>query len=510
MLKSYFTSIVIIIFSLNCSAQSAELLVTISEGSPNSLSGLGATFTGQLMDDGLLYFRGSDNGLNESVWTTDGTVAGTQELADESGEGNWNGLRFIDAGVLKRDNNTDVWSILKTGTTQFVTLPNFPVESIEFVQKNTAGQYFFSVDRDDEQVLYITDFNQNTLELGVFHPDQTNLTLSAGTEAVTMFNTNSFASDSPVMYRIGANQILSIADYLSQWFTVSSVDYAYVYDKFMIFSFNNSQRYIMNMETETYEFYSYIDEPYDYHVNGDDVYVISKDKVTKFNKTTLANSTLFQYASAFGTSIKMNDKIYLNGSETGGGDVGVMEVDLNSDAVTFLPGSEIGNFFYGARFAEYEDDLYFIAQSEYHLLKKYDFDNNEPITMDTLATVTGATVNHALVNVNDNLVISRRPMPIGHELYVLNTSFNTSIMNDIVVTDLKVVPTISSTTVQLHLDHSRFSHDQAINLVDMQGNKVSDMSIKDGVLDIRKLAAGMYIGFVEVENTIYRFKILKQ
>ncbi len=511
MLKFLFTPVVLLLFCLTTFAQNAELLATISDQPPNSLSGLGATFTGHLMNDGLLYFKGSDNGLNESVWTTDGTVAGTQELTDELTEGNWNGLRFIDAGVLKRDNSSDVWSILKTGTTQFVTLPDFPTESIDFIEKNTAGQYFFTVEREDNQVLYTTDFNQNTTELGVFHPDQTFLALYAGNNAVTMFNTNSFTSDIPVIYDIDLNQIVSLEDYLSEWFTVTSVEYAYAYDKYMIFSINNSQRYIMNMETEVYESYSFIREPLNYYEYGDDIYVVGEDEVTKFNQTTLANSEVFEEASAFGTSILMNDKLYLNGSETPGGTIGVIEIDLSNDAVTYLPGSDIGNFFYGARFAALDNELYFIVQTEYHLLKKYDFANNEAITMDTLASVTGATVNHALENVNGNLVISRRPMPIGHELYVLNTDVSSNIIeNNINVTDLKSVPTVSSTTIDLYLDNAKFGYHVPVNLIDMKGNNISNISLNDGSIDIQNLAVGMYIGLVEFEGRFYRFEIVKQ
>ena len=267
----------------------------------------------------------------------------------------------------------------------------------------------------------------------------------------------------------------------------------------------------MNVETGAYEQFLYVNEPHTYYEYGNNIYVISNDDVHKFDKVTLLNSVVFENAWDFGTSILTDDKIYLSGSETANSDIGVVEINLTNDVVTFLPNSETGNTLYSPKLALYENELYFIAKTiDHHLLNKYDFDNNIAITLDTLATLTGATVEHALENVNGNLLISKRPMSIGHELYVWVEDSIIIANNNYTVNKLNVYPTVSSTEVNLLLEDNLINKNTRLTLFDLMGNAILTSPITNTRIDIRKLTAGVYIGIVESDDVVYRFEIIKQ
>lgn len=487
--------------------QGISLLKTISEGAPNSLSGLGSTFFGNNIGGKNLYFKGSKDGLKDAIWVTDGTISGTQKLIEESNTfgGNWGRFIFLDDAVLIQLD--DEWYGLYPDDPTPEPIPGLPAESIKNIVTNTDGLTYVTTERDGNQILHVK-IDNGFSELGVFHPDQPQLTLTAGTMGAVIFNDNPFVDDYPKLYLRQSNEMVDMNDYLSQWFTITTFDYAYIHDKYMITYFTDGDNffsgYIIDMETETFEEFPFIREPVSYNYFEDNIFLVSKRDVIQINTNDMSSTILYDEVFSFTTSLRHEDKLYINGSHD---DILITEIDMTTGIAKELPDSFTGNSLYNNKFEIYKDEFYYISKSTHSILHKYDFVDETSITIDTLSTHTGATVDHALVTVGDHLVISKRPNPIGHELYVYNAELNS--VTNLSYTDLDAVPTLSSDFIELRQEGISFDKNTSTIIIDKNGKMYDSAEIRNGQIDIANYPSGMYFGIIEFGNELFRYTFIK-
>jgi hypothetical protein len=504
-------SFVVINFSY---AQVSTNLVTITEGSPVNSGGLGYTFYGKVMNDGNMYFRGSSNGLREAIWKTDGTIQGTSKLIEEENTfgGNWDRILLLDEGVLLNDN--DGWSILSSTTNSVQARPNLPAEYMYDIFKVSEVSYLFTTDRDDDIILYRADneFDQ-IVEIGNIHTQGSSISITAGSEGAISFNTNSFQEDFPMVYLRSTDQIMAIEDYFSSLsLSYSSLNYGYIYDKYLIISYadgdNFSQNGIINMKDGTITNFTYIWEPISFHDYEDKFVVVTQKEVVSINKSDLSFTKIFDQVFSFSTSKLIDDKMYVIGRAENFSE-NIVEVDLTENTFRYLDNARTGSSFYDPKMEYYEGKFYYLAEEDHQLLMTYDFVNNTSVVVDTLSTVTGATVNHALVKVNDQLVISKRITPLQHELYVLGDGGPSAIHN-LQITDLDVVPSISNSSITVNTNLIFSGSELEVSIFNNQGALVMTQKISnDGILTVSNLPTSTYYGVIKEENKAFRFKFIK-
>lgn len=507
-MTSKFTLVLsLIFFSSVMMGQGVTLLQTISEGDPNSLSGLGYSFSGKIIEEENLYFRGSKNGLTEAIWETDGTVAGTHKIIEEGNGISWSSMWFLDEVVIVKE--SDGWSFLEDDSlTPITDLPN---EDIRHLEQSTNNDLYIATRRDNNIILHASNNDNDDLqEIGEFHPSQNSLVMTVGTEGAMIFNDNPFVEDFPKVYLKASNEIVDINEYLSQWFTVSSFNYAYLYDKYMFTNFNDGNNfagnYIIDMELGTYAEFQFIREPISYTRHNGNLFMVTKSEVVKIDESDLSSVEIYDDVFPFSTSLVIEDKVYINGDD--GDNVIVVEIDMNASSVRALPGTFTGDSFYDNKFEVYKDEFYYISKTTHSVLHKYDFDNDMPVVIDTLSTHTGASVNHALVAIGDHLVISKRPTPIGHELYVYNSEA-TGVTN-LSYTNLEVLPTIAENQIQLRKEGVLFQENGEVQIIDMNGKQNVTLLMDNGQIDVSNFSKGMYVGVLSIADEVFKFTFLKQ
>ena len=160
-MTSKFTLVLsLIFFSSVMMGQGVTLLQTISEGDPNSLSGLGYSFSGKIIEEENLYFRGSKNGLTEAIWETDGTVAGTHKIIEEGNGISWSSMWFLDEVVIVKE--SDGWSFLEDDSlTPITDLPN---EDIRHLEQSTNNDFYIATKRDNNIILHASNNDNDDLQ----------------------------------------------------------------------------------------------------------------------------------------------------------------------------------------------------------------------------------------------------------------------------------------------------------------------------------------------------------
>lgn len=171
-----------------------------------------------------------------------------------------------------------------------------------------------------------------------------------------------------------------------------------------------------------------------------------------------------------------------------------------------MPDAVTGTNFYTSKIEYFKNELYYLGESDHQILYKYDFVNDSPITVDTLSLSTGATVVHALIKVNDKLVISKRLGSLQHEMFVLGNGGASSI-SEIVAKKLEVNPTLASDIISIDMESIK-GNEQAL-IFDINAQLVSKLDVFNGQIDVSNLMASKYFGFIEEGNVLYRFQFVK-
>ena len=513
MIKTITTLLFAITFICFSNAQEVSTrLATITEGDAFNSAGLGVTFRGEVMSDGNLYFQGSSNGFRESIWKTDGTVSGTARVLREADEfgGDWSQKLFIDQGVIVNiDQN---WNILRPGSDILEALDNLPGDRFQSIDKVSDGSYYITVERDDNIILFTcsADFS-DVNEVGIVHPDVSFLLLTAGDAGAIILSTNTFTDDAPLVYLKETNSTQPLEDYigsLSLSIDISTLTYAYIHGRYMFLSFRDEDGFfqdkIVDMISMTSNDFEYISEPLEYYEFEDQLIIVTKREVVSLNTIDMSSKELYGNVFSFTPVEKIGDKIYFLTRENGMENL--VEVNLSDESSKSLVGAETGNSFYNSKIESYKDELYYIGESDYQILYKYDFEAESPVMIDTLSLRTGATVVHALIEVNDELVISKRFDFVQHEMFVIGDGSPSS-LRALDAKELLVSPTLASDFISIEME-SLIGNTEAL-IFNMNGQLVSKLDILNGQLDVSALMSSKYYGFVEQENKLYRFQFVK-
>jgi len=168
-----------------------------------------------------------------------------------------------------------------------------------------------------------------------------------------------------------------------------------------------------------------------------------------------------------------------------------------------------GDFFYNSKMLWYQDEFYYLARTDYNLLMKYDFNNNQQVIVDSLSEVTGATIEHALESVNGELVVSLREGFIQHELYVLG--LDPTSIKSLSINHLDVRPTLADQYITLILAEGLdITSGADLFIYNGNGQVASVPKIDDKSINVGDLPSGIYIGILKSEDKIYQFRFVRQ
>jgi hypothetical protein len=488
-------------------AQSLTLLEQIGQPPVNTQSGLSQIFTGDLLNDGNLYFLGSHDGLKQQLWRTDGTPGGTFKIFEESNIDSWQAVRFAEDGVFF--NIGDHLIFYKAGMLPFRNLG--PFQDVTFVQpeKMDSSRYIFLAHRNDTAGLVISDLTADGSfylgDIGNYHGF---MTLYASPFGAVVYHTNAFVDYEPMMYDAIADSILTVKDFLAPYKTISGVKKVALHDHYLFLevSEGGTKQYLFDLRTNTFYpgqyFFGIIEYFYPY---GDDLIIVSEREITRMDTTTYHFTEYTDEVFPLGTHLLTADKIYYHGYSTND-TVYVFELNLTSGDITRLPGGQIGKNYYGSRFAVHEDELYYLRDfGPTTFLTRYDFTDSVAVDIDSITVRNGGLViNNALIEVKGELLVSKFSPEEWHELYFLEAT--THILDPIIV-EVRVFPNPCNDLMRLDLQDLTVGE---IWIWDGVGQLVCKQNLENGVLQTQHLVDGVYHGIVLSTDKKFRFSFVKQ
>ena len=497
-------------------AQDCSELFIITEGQAVNAGGVGTTFNGKVADDDNLYFIGSTNGLRKSLWKTDGTAIGTSKvIEDESSFGsNWDNYHLIEEGFLIQDN--DNWSLITTGNNEIISLIEFEEVDFEWISESSDGTYYLAGETDSG--ILAIEFDPNTLitnQLGHVHPNTSKMNIYAGDHGVLFYAKNSSLDSETAVLIKATGELLKIGEYLATLgYAVDDYNGGYIHGKYMYASFRNDQNQFDHIIVDMASGEA---TPVDGTIQGtiqsiehdNNIYFKGSNKVIKLDTENFVTTSVFNDIFPFSPMTIFNNQLILVGENSSNNTFQIASIDMSTDEINYLPQADIGAGFLNSKFLEYNNDFYYIAtDNQENFLYKYDFVNEEPILINVLSEVTGATVVHALEKVQDRLVSSIRFDLLQHEL-----AFCSGTIDGIIepkFTELSVFPSPSSDYLIIDgLDKTGTQNDIKIF------NAVGEMMIirttdTHGKMNVSDLVAGLYYGSFTMDEESFVFRFVKE
>jgi len=491
--------------------QDCNQLATITEGPATNASGLGFRFEGEVGNDGILYFRGSPNGISNSVWRSDGTEDGTFEIlrAENQFRDNWDAFHFTPDGVFIQEDGA--WGILRNGETTLSPLPQLGDISYDQLVQGPDGTYWFAGENNGmEEVINFDATTGMTINLGAVHTHQNFSDVYAGNLATLFFPDNGNNLDGLIYFKSETisfliTELLSVSGLQAQ-----SISQASIVDDYLYVSFTNAQNQFSNViininTTEVLDASNLIGDIFHVEV-GNEIYFIADNGVLRLNTIDQSVIDIPIDIALFTPYLVLEDRLMVLGVNPNTGDTGLASIFLESGDVFYWPNAQTGNFFQNSKFLEHEGEFFYIANDNSNqTLFRYDFRQASPVRICDLSMITGATVVHALESVNGRLLPSKRFDNLQHEFFQCNVLFIST--EDPTVINLNVYP--SPTEDMLHLS-SRELLNQFVRIFDVTGQLIATYNISlDQSINVSGLEAGMYIGEILQNNKKYLFKFVK-
>ncbi len=497
--------------SILLNGQVSTQLATITEGSPVNSGGLGYSFDGKVMPNGTLLFTGSPNGSRKGIWKTNGTVAGTSKVVEETNQfGNdWDQVIYTDDGVLINDNNT--WRILKQDQTALSVIQGMPNLRLNNLTKNQDGSYYMTFTSGNDIILYAAEKNLvNIKNIGSFNPTGNAVVMSSGNYGAVTFNDNVFTSDTPYIYLKSRNESLLLLDFIKEYFpTATDVTSGFMFNEFLFVNFaepGNSGNYkIINLKNNETGASPYIRKVLAFHDYNTHVIVVTDRYVYKVNKTNFTSTEIFDNVFAFTPILFSGNKLYIIGNE--GNDENIVEINLDTNLFSILPNSKTGSSFYFSKFFQFKNEFYYISQSTHQLLNKYNFVNASSTVVDTLSLRTGATVEHSLFEVNNRLVFSKRLGFLQHEPFVLGSGTSSTLNASL--KKLIVYPTLAQNEIFVEAPEGESFLNSQCYISDNAGKMYNINITPENSFDISSLPKGNYQGILSSEKSNYVLRFIK-
>lgn len=506
-MRAVFLLLFLFIYSANY-AQELKIVKRIGTGLPNSDSGLAQSFEGALLDDGNLYFKASEMGWYEAIWKTNGTAEGTMKLFDENELDNWNGIHFIDSGILFQTNEQPEKLVYYDIEDElFTDLASFSSFSISELRKY-GDRYMMLIKAGNNAELWVSDKTADgTYKLGEVGEYHNSMKMYCSSFGAVVYNSSSFVDYEPVFYDSQTEEVLELVEYFAPFDSLNQVNDVFIHNHLLFINGkydNYFRRYIFDINSQTFYPFSFLRDVVSFVPYENDLLIFTKTQIVRLNLDDYSYNILSRDVSPFSSFHLDDDILYFIRENTNANEL--CTLNLTTQEVAKLENSNFG-FSLDNNFEIYNDEFYYksrIDGSSY--LYKYDHSQTKGLLIDTIADDNGAiTINNALEVVGDRLITSVWNRELGHELYYLSESTN-SLENYRHVEQLSVFPNPANDVIQIdNLEPQPYT----LSIFNQSGNKIIEATFTRNKVDITKFPAGLYQGYIVQRNQLYRIKFVK-
>lgn len=476
---------------------------------PDGRSGIGLEFSGQVNDaNGKLYFAGSTNQSDFTIWETDATKAGTKRTLSSSSIKNSDGLFFSNDKVYVKD--------FDGGVKLKVFSPPSNISTISFFNGKSFSKVYPMGDQaiiyGTSEKLFTTDgTNAGSVEL----PDLTGSsfnTLVTSNDTLGLITDLGFTADfEPTIIYNGGKSTAELKEYLAPVADLELVRAAVIIEDLIVMQdvqggfVKNS---IYNVNTGQFQAFEYFGDYIDGFKLGDKVVAVSRQNIFAINPTDFSYESLVDRdIFGFTNVIKTEDKFYFVGQSSNG--FVYFESDGTKAGTRALPGSNVSTSSFNPTAIVYEESLYYIKDEGTSVEKKlmsYDLTSNDIVEIGIASESTGGfVIDNTLQVVDGKLILSSYTKANGHELYLYDPLSSTkSIFNDIVF-DIK--STLVSNMLEVYTDRAL----PQVRIVNNIGQTIHSCSMGkgDNLIDINGLVSGTYYISILLPNGVKSFPFIK-
>lgn len=503
-MKSIFIFLLSII-SFEMDAQ-FELLRDIASGAS---SGLNFSFRGEINENGKLYFSGSTNQFNYTLWETDGTIGGTKNTIGTSEIKSSDEMVFGEERVFIKD--------FDGGVQLKVYDPTVGLSTVSFFENKNFSDIHFMGDRailsGSTIKIFTTDgTNAGSYELDNLSGNSFNTVVTTNDSVGVIIDDGFSPSFEPTIIYNNGQSSAELVDYLAPVMSLERVRNAAVIEELILIQDVQGgfvENSIYNLNTKQFASFEFFGSYIDGFRLGDKVIAISQNSVFAINPDDFSFESLInEEVFAFTSVSKTDDKFYFIAKDFGS-PFQYYESDGTAEGTRALTGTDIPTNSFNPVQAVFDGKLFYIddnGTSQDKMLKSYDLSTDEIKEVGVASESTGGViVKNTLKVVNDKLVISRYTSDNGHEMYIFDSAndIDDFEFNDLISMQTNLVNDVMNITSLLEIER--------VSITDMTGQTYSVSSIHKGenIIDISNLPSGNHFITVFYPNGLKSYPFIK-
>jgi hypothetical protein len=510
-----FTLSIFLCYGLN-SQDNLKLLKRTGDPDLYQASGLSQTFSGQLMENGQLYFKTTVSSFDDHFWVTDGTSSGTYKVFDDDEINRFETYVYASDGIYIIDKDGDYalyfYNIENSQLNKIDDLGDF--KFFEVTKTDDSKDLLFGYNTENDQAaVWITDRSEaGTYPLGDVGENHFSLKFSGSSYGAAIYNTNPWVDFEPKFINLESEEITPLIDFLAEYKTLDEIKRVYIHDHIMILGVVEDgwlRNYLFDLASNTFYESTFIDEVRKVFSYGEnDLYVFTTNDLIYINKSTFENQELFGDVYPFSPFYVDENRLYFVNDQGWSYETNhIFYVNMDDQSFHELEGTDIGESYYGCQMAIFQNDLYYLELNRPDiLLWKYDLQAKEKTFVDTVSVNSGSyTINNGMQKIGNNLIVSRYERDEGHELYYLDWTSGTlqPFREELSV---EIVPNPASDYLEFRdIQKGNYS----VQIFDLNGKEVIKLASDQNRLDISTLGPGNYAGKLVQNDKFYTFRFLK-
>lgn len=486
------------------SAQPLYLLRGIDYDPGITGAGLSQTFYGKKLSDGNLYFNATFKLNPESIWKTDATISGTQDILVPESFSEWRGEYYLESDIIimKRDNHMYRYNVdteIETDLGSFGE-GGYAYKPIE----TTDGEYVFRVHRDDVVELWKTDFSEGSAEKVIdMGPEEFNVNMKASSAGAILYRWNS-SSYQPKFYNFSNETLSDLLSVVSPLIDIEKISKMEMYKNFIFIEGTYNFQFVSfvyDANTNTVHDAPSLRTVRDIIEYNGFTYIINSPRIHKFNPIDKSIVEITDQLGVLNTTIHADNLIYHVHDANNFTDYPLYAFDLDTETAVELPGTNVGRDNYDNAIALHGNNLYYSKKEYPHfLLYRHNLTTSVTDFVDTISYNSGSvTVGNVIASVNDRVVVSVFGHDQAHELYYLED--NSSTLQPF--SDAKqIVVSPNPATDIIQLNDVVLDEGTSCAIYDMNGKRMKTVTLEIAQIDVSDLPAGQYYGQVVGDNTL--------
>jgi hypothetical protein len=499
MFKLLYTSTLITLFSFQIFGQ-FTLLKNIDGGNAD---GLTSSFDFR-KDNNAIFFTGTVDGFDRSLWKTDGTSSGTTQAVSSSKINAADEIYFTSNGIFISDFNSGRKLLISKGTDASTNPISF-FDGINIGEPYTMGKSTIFIGSSTKEIYITNGTNAGSGIIRTLNKTNYNLEITTNDSLAIIFDSYSFGPDfEPFIYSDKTKTTVDLKDYLKSYLNATKIKYGYIFKDIIMFQAivdGGQSNYVFNVNTKKIGPFEYTDKLLGSHVLANGNFLIhSRSSVFSINPSTLAFDEISSDADFFSPSYFKDGKLYFITSNFNDRIYSV--TDGTVAGTKDLKNTTIGDSYYESKCIVINNNFYYlkdtISTTSKIDLMKYNLTSNTISKVGIVSETTGGSViSHDMVEVNEMLLISRYTQALGHELYSYNASPTATFEPN--SDGISVYPSIVNGLLTIESEVST----KSVKIFNTQGKLVLEKNIdflNEFSLNVNELSSDIYIIYLSFSN----------